>query len=287
MVVKGRPVTLYQEIHSNKTREKPVTHQRFLRNLKMMLPNDCQPIVVTDAGFKSPWFRPVQSLNWHLVGRVRKPHFYSVNKGETWQCITQLYKRATSQPKSFADALIARREPFPCTLIVFKGRTKGRHATNPDGSPKRSKHSLKHAEGATDPWLLATSLPAHRHLAKQVVAIYRQRMQIEEGFRDMKSRRFGLGLEHSRSIKPARLAVLVLLSTLASIVAILLGWVVHISGHHRRFQANTKRLPVLSFHTLGLRAWATRMRFTASQWKRAIKQFTHNAEEAWHGTASN
>ncbi|WP_245921892.1 hypothetical protein [Bowmanella denitrificans] len=96
----------------------------------------------------------------------------------------------------------------------------------------------------------------------------------------MKSRRFVLGFEHSRSIKPARLAVLVTLSTLLSIVVMLLSWVVHISGHHRRFQANTERLPLLSFQTLGLPAWATGMRFTASQWKRAIKQFTRNTEDA-------
>ena len=52
---------------------------------------------------------------------------------------------------------------------------------------KRSKKSLKYSKSANDPWLLATNLPTHRTLSKQVVGIYRQRMQIEEGFRDMKS----------------------------------------------------------------------------------------------------
>jgi len=283
MIVKGRTMTLYQEVHSNKTKEKAATHKRFLSTLHTMLPAGCEPIVVTDAGFKSPWFRQVRALGWHIVGRVRKPHFYSLDGGATWQSIVQLYQQATSRPRCFDIAQIARHKPFKCSLILCKEKTRGRHATNPDGSRKQSKTSLTHSQGATDPWLLATSLPPHRNLAKQVVAIYRQRMQIEEGFRDMKSTRFGLGFEQNNSIKPARLTILILLTTLASLVAILLGMVLTITNKHRRFQANTATKQVLSFHTLGLRALAARMRFTQSQWKRAINLFHANADEAWHG----
>jgi hypothetical protein len=246
-----------------------------------MLPADCCPIIVTDAGYKSPWFREVIALGWDIVGRVRKPHFYSVNKGKSWQCISELYQRASCRAKRFDDAQIAKNHPFACTLVLIKQKSKGRHATNPDGSQKRAKRSLKHAEGATDPWLLATSLPSHRNLSKQVVGIYRQRMQIEEGFRDMKSTRFGLGFEHSKSIKPARLSVLMLLTTLASVVAILLGMTLVIAKKHRRFQANTLTKQVLSFHSLGLRAFQTRMRFTLSQFKRTINWLDELLDGAW------
>lgn len=168
-------------------------------------------------------------------------------------------------------------------LVLIKQKAKGRHATNSDGSPKRAKHSLKHADGATDPWLLATSLPAHRNLSKQVVGIYRQRMQIEEGFRDMKSTRFGLGFEQNKSTKLVRVTILVLLATLASVVAVLLGMALVIAKKHRRFQANTEIKQVLSFHTLGLRAWACRTRFTLSQWKRTINWLDELVGVAWLG----
>ena len=283
IVLKGRPITLYQEVHSNKTKEKLATHKAFLEMLKGMLPGNCQPIIVTDAGYKSPWFREVLALNWHIVGRVRKPHFYSLDGGNAWQCITHLYQQASHLPKRFDNAKIARRNPFACTLVLVKQNRKGRHAVNPDGSPKQSKRSLKHAEGATDPWLLATSLSNHRNLSKQVVGIYRQRMQVEEGFRDMKSTRFGLGFEQNKSIKLARLSILVLLTTLASLVAILLGMTLVIANKHRRFQANTETKRVLSFHTLGLRAMNVRMRFTPSQWQRALTWLSKLVEEAWHG----
>lgn len=287
MTVKGRPVTLYQEVHNNKTKEKPATHKAFLNKFETLLPGNCQPIIVTDAGYKSPWFREVLALGWDIVGRVRKPHFYSLDRGNTWQCIKHLYQRATCRPKRFDNAQIARYKPFRCTLILMKQKNKGRHATNPDGSPKQSGVSIKHAQGANDPWLLATSLPAHRNLSKQVVAIYRQRMQIEEGFRDMKSTRFGLGFEQSNSTQSTRLAILIFLTTLASLVAVLLGIALTIANKHRRFQANTKRTQALSFHTLGLRALATRTRITQSQWKRTLKWLNDIADQAWYGEAWN
>jgi len=52
-----------------------------------------------------------------------------------------------------------------------------------------------HAEREKEPWLLATSLPVTSTLAKKVVKLYSARMQIEESFRDIKSYRFGAGLE--------------------------------------------------------------------------------------------
>ena len=110
--VKGRSITLYQEVHSNKTKEKETTHQAFLAILHSLLPEGCQPVIVTDAGYKSPWFRQVIALNWFIVGRVRKPHHYSANRGKQWQCISQLYKAATVLPKRFDNMQIAQHNPL-------------------------------------------------------------------------------------------------------------------------------------------------------------------------------
>ena len=48
--VEGRALTVYEEVHTLRTKEKPKTHQRFLQTLQKMLPPDCRPIVVSDAG---------------------------------------------------------------------------------------------------------------------------------------------------------------------------------------------------------------------------------------------
>jgi hypothetical protein len=36
-----------------------------------MLPKRCRPVIVTDAGFKVPWFKEISALGWHFIGRVR------------------------------------------------------------------------------------------------------------------------------------------------------------------------------------------------------------------------
>jgi Transposase DDE domain len=72
--VEGRALTVYEEVHTLRTKEKPKTHQRFLQTLQKMLPPDCRPIVVSDAGFRTPWFKQVEALGWDWVGRIRNRH---------------------------------------------------------------------------------------------------------------------------------------------------------------------------------------------------------------------
>jgi hypothetical protein len=55
----GRSMTLYEEVHDLSTKEKPATHTQFLSRLKAKLGHNVKPIVVTDAGFKMPWFRAI------------------------------------------------------------------------------------------------------------------------------------------------------------------------------------------------------------------------------------
>jgi hypothetical protein len=66
--VGGRALTLYEEVHRERDYGNPYIHQRFLQRLKAVLPVHCRPIVVTDAGFRSPWLRAVQALGWDFTG---------------------------------------------------------------------------------------------------------------------------------------------------------------------------------------------------------------------------
>lgn len=57
VVVQGRSMTLYEEVHPLKIYAAPNVHQRFLSRLKSMLPVGCEPVFFTDAGFRAPWFK--------------------------------------------------------------------------------------------------------------------------------------------------------------------------------------------------------------------------------------
>jgi hypothetical protein len=271
----GRSITLYQEVHDIKTKEKPASHQRFLDTLKCMMGDTVKPIIVTDAGFKVPWFRQILKLGWDFVGRTRQPSTYSLDGGESWPAVCDLFKKASCTPKAF-NGHITKNNPLVCRMVLYKAAKKGRHSVNPDGSPKQSKTSKVHAKGASEPWLLSTSLKMSSKLAKQAVALYRTRMQIEEEFRDMKSRLYGLGFEQNNSKLQRRLAVLILITTLACLVALLIGLTVISAGLHRRYQANTAKKRVLSYQFLGRRAVMNdRIRLLKSDLMDAIAALKH------------
>ncbi|MCG6941365.1 MAG: transposase, partial [Thiohalocapsa sp.] len=87
----------------------------------------------------------------------------------------------------------------------------------------RSKKANNAARSAKEPWLLVASPTLAARGAKRLVGMYRQRMQIEEAFRDMKSQHFGEGLERSRSRSAGRYTLLVLIASLAAFVLWLVG----------------------------------------------------------------
>lgn len=274
----GRGLCVYEEVHGLSTKEKPSTHTLFLQRLAQMLPDDCKPIIVTDAGFKTPWFRSVLALGWDFVGRARLPNFYSIAY-DHWQSITHLYQQATSCPKSYMGK-IARSNPLACQLVLFKGKVKGRHAINRSGQTKQSKHSKVHAKSAHDPWLLVSSLPQQHQSSRRIVKIYKLRMQIEEGFRDMKSRRFGQGFEYNKTTNLKRLSVLIMLTTLAHWLLMLLGMMAKIDNKHRQYQANSiKTINVLSLQFIGSRvALDRRCKLRIRDCLIAIKQLRQTSE---------
>jgi hypothetical protein len=194
----GRSITLYEEIHELNTKEKPATHAAFLAKLKEKLGVDVKPIIVTDAGFKTPWFREVLALQWDFLGRTRLPNFYKLNNQKTWKSISHFYKQAGTKPKARSGA-INQSNPLDCRLIIYKQESQGRQDLNRYGEARKSTNAKKYAKGANDPWLLSTSLKMTNTLGKKAVSIYRKRMQIEEEFRDMKSSTYGLGFEQSRT----------------------------------------------------------------------------------------
>ena len=241
LAVNGRSVTVYEEVHTLAGKEKRRTHRAFLAQLQALLPAGCRPIIVTDAGFCNPWFQQVEALGWDWVGRVRHRRKIRWCSGGRWFDAVRCYQRATRVAKYLGQAVLTRTNPWVCRLVVYRGKAKGRKDYTCDGQVAQNRRSRTYAARAREPWLLATSLPVTRTLAKQVVRLYRLRMSIEEGFRDMKSHRFGLGLTYHRCASVERLQVLVFIASLALLVLWLMGTATVAQGAHYQFQANSVR----------------------------------------------
>ena len=70
--------------------------------MKAKLGARVKPIIVTDAGFKPPWFRELLAIGWDFLGRTQHPNFYALNDGRTWQSIKRFYRQATANQKQGA-----------------------------------------------------------------------------------------------------------------------------------------------------------------------------------------
>lgn len=239
----GRALPIYLEVHPLKKLGNAVVERDFLTALKAVLPPACQAVVVSDAGFKGPFFQTVRELGWDFLGRVRGTAKAIASDGSTI-AKEEFYARATTTPVDLGLHGLFVQQKIPCRLVLVRKRRKpGRKPP-----PPKCKEERELRQSALDPWLLATSLSASD--ASHVVALYAKRMQIEETFRDAKSHRFGWSLGNVRLSTHQRVAVLLLLAALALVVVTLIGMGAESRGTHRAYQANTRERRVLSFFAL-------------------------------------
>ena len=179
MALEGRSVTLYEEVHPVSRAAAPGVHKRFLLRLGAMLPPGCRPIVITDAGFRSPWFQLVERMGWHFVGRIRNRDMVRPLGGGVWVGCKLFYAKASALAQALGPYEYVRSNPIVCNLILVKRSRQGRHKKSVFGKKVCSRHSLKQARSQREPWLLAVS-PLLSHLSAQaVVALYAQRMHAD------------------------------------------------------------------------------------------------------------
>jgi hypothetical protein len=239
----GRALPIYLEVHRLKKLGNAALEKRFLCSLGAVLPRECRPTIITDAGFKGPFFEAVRELGWDFVGRVR-----GTTKAicATGNLVSKeaLYAQASVTPKDLGLFRLFVKHRLPCRLVLVRKRRRPRRKL----PPPLGKEERELRQSALDPWLLTTSL--NDADAAFVVSIYAKRMQIEETFRDAKNHRFGWSFGDVRLSTPQRTATLLMLAVIALFVMTLIGMRAERHGEHRAFQANTVKTRVLSLFVL-------------------------------------
>jgi len=274
----GRALTIYEEVHPKNKQNNHKVHKNFLKTLSKILPNGCKPIIITDAGFHSPFFGEVEKLGWNWVGRVRNLTKYRELMSKEWISCKKLYKHASKIPKFVTEVILSKSTPIGCYLFLYKGKKLGRIAKNKLGKRSKDVVSEACAKANKEPWVLATSLQDGKKIAKRVIKLYKLRMRIEEGFRDIKNSRLGFGFEESQSYKPERLEILLLIAMLAIFAVFILGK----AGEQRElqysYQANTTRnRAVLSLFFLGCQIIRDiSVKFTKEELLCALRALTPN-----------
>jgi hypothetical protein len=217
----GRSFVIYERVYEREGC--PKYQGQLLDALALMLPPDCIPILVADSGFRRPWFKAVEAQGWYYVGRVRNRDLCRLDE-QPWQPIKTLYEQASASPKSLGTYQMTRNAPYLTQLYLLREPALGRKHRRVTGTIAEDKRSRQNAHREREPWLLASNLPAEQWTAAKVVAVYKRRMQIEEGFRDVKSEHLGFGLNLHRSRCAKRIEILLLIAALANYLVFLLGF---------------------------------------------------------------
>jgi hypothetical protein len=66
--VGGCTLTLLDMVMPGREQGAPGPEKRFLQQLRAIVPEGMTPILVTDAGSRTPWFRAVSAIGWYWVG---------------------------------------------------------------------------------------------------------------------------------------------------------------------------------------------------------------------------
>ena len=236
VAIPGRAIPIYEEVHPSSKEGNRRVHERFLQSLKEVT-QGTRPILVADAGFRTPFFFACADAGFDFVIRLRGDGIVRFSSEPVH--FRTLWKRASTQPQCLGMG-----KPHDSSRggrllrLVLGAKTKRRIRTD-DGSYERR---------SLEPWLLATTL--ENEAASDIVAVYASRMRIEESFRDTKNLRYGWGA-HGRTADVDRASVLLLLAALAYLVVTLAGLDAEARGLAKYFQANTRKQRVLSLFRLG------------------------------------
>lgn len=224
VVVEGRSLTLYEEVHPRTHLANLQVHRRFIDRLALILPPGAQPpVILTDAGFRNPWFRLLAARGWHWIGRIRNRDFVRQGAQDSWFPAKQWYGRATAQAQDLGFHETVRNNPLSCRLVLIKKPPTGRKCRYASGKERCSTPMRKIALRNREPWLLTCSESLDHLSARSIVNLYAQRMRIEQQFRDTKNLALGMGLSRNRSAGAERLQALLLIAHIAQLALRLIG----------------------------------------------------------------
>ncbi|AKH64060.1 MULTISPECIES: IS4 family transposase [Photorhabdus] len=246
----GRAMPLLSWVVSSEKQNNTLIQNQFLDSLAKAVSSDARVIIVTDAGFKSPWFRHITSLGWDFIGRIRNNvQFHLADSPEIWLKISDCPGTITPKYMGAGTLVKEKKNRINGHFYTYKKLPKGRKSKRSKGRPMYTKTDNEYRQSAKEAWLIFSSIDDLK--PREIIKLYSRRMQIEQNFRDEKSERFGFGLRASHSRSAGRMRVLSLLATLSTIVLWLIGYHVENKGLHLRYQANSiKSRRVISYLTL-------------------------------------
>ena len=125
----------------------------LLDSLHAWIPEGVKVIIVTDAGFRRPWFTQVERLGWSWIGRIRGSVCVS-REGSRWQQASTWFAKATGKACRWHDCWFTQKFRFACDMVLYRHHALGRkhYGRAGHGSTPRAREAAR--TSAREPWLL-------------------------------------------------------------------------------------------------------------------------------------
>ncbi len=217
LVLRGKRALplVWTTVRKSQLKGRRALHERTaLQELRRALPPECRAIVLADRGFGD-----VETYD-HLLGIAGFDFVIRFRADIIVAADGQRVKARELVPRNgrvrvLESARLTAEGSGPYTVVLYKAR------------------------GMKDSWCLATSLPTVD--GRDIVDRYARRFECEEGFRDLKDRRYGIGLKHARIGDPTRRDRLLIAVAIAMFVFCLAGEASERVGYDRQLRANTEK----------------------------------------------
>lgn len=128
--VGGRALVIWESTYREKDYMSQKIHRTFINDLRTLLPDHCQPVIVTDAGFRCPWFKLIQKQGWYFVGRVRNKTYCREIAIKQWVPVKTYYAKATHHARLLFSGTLAKANPVEGHFYLYRGKKQDRHRKN-------------------------------------------------------------------------------------------------------------------------------------------------------------
>ncbi len=255
----GRAFTVFEMVFPESMKGSPRAEKQFLKRLQALIPAHVVPILVTDAGFRAPWFRTVAKLGWCYVGRLRGRTRLQV-AGGNWFDNRDLHGLINRPAKRLENVQMVESNPYLVDLVLYRKPQRHRQRLSVRSRTKsREDASVSAQQRESEPWLLVVSPQLRSWQPRQLVAIYAKRMQIEQSFRDLKCDRYGCAFRFSQTRIKGRIECLLLIHALATFVAWLAALTLGVTAYIRYGGITSANRPYPHYSRLRI-AWTALQR---------------------------
>ncbi len=145
----GRSIPIYHQVFGESQLGGQTAHEQFLQTLRDIIPSHIKVIIITDAGFRTPWFREVISYGWDVIGRIHGGFGFQKEGEKEWVSLNEIDFGGTGKAYSLGNGKIGKKTK---RVSVYVYTYKERLSDKPHKKIRNSPRHPERSEGSPVVW---------------------------------------------------------------------------------------------------------------------------------------